>query len=41
MRVPEQGKEAPNVVQAQLDPEPFETIQVLEGRVVIHRSGRG
>ncbi len=41
MRVPEQGKKPSDIVQAQLDPEPLETIEVLEGRVVIHRSGRG
>ena len=38
--IPQQGKKPSDVVQAQLDPEPLETIEVLEGRVVIHRSGR-
>jgi len=41
VRVPEEGKEPSDVVEAQLDPEPLETIQVLEGRLVIHRSGVG
>src|SRR5207247_1925394 len=38
--IPQQGKKPSDVVQAQLDPEPLETIEVLKGRVVIHRSGR-
>src|SRR5438132_1639903 len=39
--IPKQGKKPSDVVQAKLDPEPLETIEVLECRVVVHRSGRG
>src|SRR2546429_8596311 len=39
MRVSEQRQEAPDVLEAQLDPEPLETIEMVESRRVIHRSG--
>ena len=39
MRVSEQRQEAPDALEAQLDPKPLETIEMVERRRVIHRSG--
>src|SRR3990172_12964481 len=36
--VPEQREELPDVVEAELDPDPLEAIQLLQGPLVVHGS---
>ena len=40
LRVAEEGQELTDVVQAQLDPEPLESVEMFQRRLIVHRGGR-
>src|SRR6058998_2270588 len=40
LRVAEKRKEPPDVVQAELDPEPLQSVEMFQRRLIVHRSGR-
>ncbi len=41
VRIAEQGKQSANVVQAELDAEPLKPVQMVEGRLIVHRTRGG